>query len=123
MRIEAVTLDNNTNMFVEVLDINISDEVAEKMKRQLSKKSQTSGLAEDAEDISLFDDVKISMELIKDDLNNIATIVKESFKKNQPNEFSVEVSFGFAGEFAIPYITSAKSNGGIKVKATWKKDN
>jgi len=123
MKIEAIALDNNNNIFVEVVDINISDEVREKMKKQFSKPSQMDGLADDAEEVGLFDDVKMSMDLIKYDLSNIAKTVKESFKENQPNEFSVEVNFSFAGELAIPYITSAKSNAGIKVKAIWKKDN
>jgi len=121
--IEEVKLANNKSMFVEVLDLNISDDIAEKMKKQIIEKTKTSGLADDAEDVGLLDDVKMSMELIKHDLSNIAATVKDSFKKNQPDEYSVEVSFGFAGEFTIPYITSAKSNGAIKVKATWKKDS
>ena len=117
MKIETIELENGQNMLVEVLDIKLSDNI----KNKLIKKTTISTLANDIEDIGFIDDINISMELLKDDLKNIANIVKESFEKNQPDEFSVEVNFGFAGELAIPYITSAKSNGGIKVKATWKK--
>jgi len=122
MKIEAIELDNSQTMFVEVLDIDISEEVMAKMRERVTSNSEISDLPEGSDQIGMMDDIKISMELLKDDLSSIATTVKESFKKNQPDEFSVELSFGFAGKFAIPYITSAQSNGAIKVKATWKKE-
>jgi hypothetical protein len=80
-----------------------------------------SDLPEGAEPIGVVDDIKMSMELLKDDLKTIAATVKDSFKENQPDEFSVEVNFGFAGKGAIPFIVSAKSNASIKVKATWNR--
>ena len=117
MKIDVIKLKDGQNMLVEVLDIELPDDI----KNRFIKKSTISTLADDIEEIGFIDDIKISMELLKDDLQSIAKTIQDSFKENQPDEFSVEVNFGFAGELAIPYITSAKSNGGIKVKATWKK--
>jgi len=117
MKTNVIKLENGQDILVEVVDIELPNNI----KNKFSKKSTLSDLADDIEEIGFADDIKVSMELLKDDLKNIANTVKDSFKENQPDEFSVEVNFGFAGEFAIPYITSAKSNGGIKVKATWKK--
>lgn len=117
MKKNIIKAINGQDMLVEVLDIELSDDI----KNKFIKKSTISDLSDDIEEIGFTDDIKISMELLKDDLKNITKTVEDSFKENQPDEFSVEVNFGFAGEFAIPYITSAKSNGGIKIKATWKK--
>ena len=122
MKLEPIKMNNEETLLVEVLDIELSEKTIKNIKKKLQKKSTVSDMPEGAEPIGVMDDIKISMELLKYDLSNIANTVKDSFKENQPDEFSVEVSFGFAGEFAIPYITSAKTDGGIKVKATWKKD-
>ena len=122
MKIESIEMSNEESLLVEVLDIELSEKTIKNIKKKLQKKSTVSDMPEGAKPIGVMDDIKISMELLKYDLSNISNTVKDSFKENQPDEFSVEVSFGFAGEFAIPYITSAKTDGGIKVKATWKKD-
>ena len=116
MKIDAIKLENGQNMLVEVLDIELPNDI----KNQL-KKSTMSDLPEGAEPIGVIDDVKMSMELLKDDLKSIASSVKEAFKENQPDEFSIEVNFGFAGKGAIPFIVSGETKGSIKVKATWKK--
>ena len=119
MKIDVIELENGQKMLVEVLDIELSDNAKNIINS--NKKSIVSDLPEGAEPIGVIDDIKMSMELLKDDLKTIASTVKDSFKENQPDEFSVEVNFGFAGKGAIPFIVSAKSNASIKVKATWKK--
>jgi len=121
MKIDVIELENGQKMLVEVLDIELSDNAKNIINS--NKKSIVSDLPEGAEPIGVIDDIKMSMELLKDDLKTIASTVKDSFKENQPDEFSVEVNFGFAGKGAIPFIVSAKSNASIKVKATWKKSN
>jgi hypothetical protein len=119
MKIDVIELDNGHKMLVEVLDIEFSNEAKNIINH--SSKSIVSDLPEGAEPIGVIDDIKMSMELLKDDLKTIASTVKDSFNENQPDEFSVEVNFGFAGKGAIPFIVSAKSNASIKVKATWKR--
>jgi len=119
MQMNTIKLETGQNMLVEVVEINLPKEV----EKKINPKSKISDLPEGADPIGVADEVKASMDVLKDSLKSIATTVKDSFKENQPHEFSVEVNFGFAGEGAIPFIASAKSNAGIKVKATWKKES
>jgi hypothetical protein len=118
MKIDIIELDNGDDILVEVLDIELPDNIKDK----LNKKPIISDLPEDAEAISIVDDIQMSMELLKDDLKSIADSIQDAFKESRPNEFSVEVNFGFVGKGAIPLIVSAKTNASIKVKATWKKE-
>ena len=119
MKIEIIKLENGQRMLVEVLDIKLPNDI----KKRLVNESTIEDLPDDAEAISVIDDMKMGMNLLKDDLKNIATSVKDAFKENQPNEFSVEVNFGFVGKGAIPLIVSGETKGSIKVKATWKKSS
>jgi len=117
MKMNTIKLETGQNMLVEVVEINLPKEVQSK----LNPRATISDLPEGADPIGVVDDIKASMDLLKDNLKSIATTVQDAFRENQPDEFSVEVNFGFAGEGAIPFIASAKSNAGIKVKATWKR--
>ena len=122
MKIKKIELENGHSLFVEVLEVEFSDDIEDNFKK---KKSIISDLPEDADPINAIDDmknnIKMGMELLKDDLRNIVESVQDALIENQPDKFSVEVSFGFAGEGAIPFIASTKADGSIKVKATWKK--
>ena len=117
MKIDIIELDNGQTMLVEVLDIKLSDDVSQR----LNNKSIVSDLPEGAEVIGVMDDMKMGMELLKNDLKSIATSVQDAFNENRPDEFSVEVNFGFVGKGAIPLIVSGETKGSIKIKATWKK--
>lgn len=117
MQMNTIKLETGQNMLVEVVEINLPKEV----QKQLNPKPKISDLPEGADPIGVVDDIKASMDLLKENLKSIATTVESAFIENRPDEFSLEVNFGFAGEGAIPFIASAKSNAGIKVKATWKK--
>jgi len=116
MKIDVIELENGETMLIEVLDA----ELPQNIKNKIYKGSTVVDLPEGAEVIGVVDDIKLSMNLLKDDLKNISTLVKDAFKENQPNEFSVEVNFSFVGKGAIPLIVSGETKGSIKVKAIWK---
>ena len=117
MQVNTIKLENGQSMLVEVVDVKVPNDI--KQKNQISTNIQ---VPVGAHHIGSVDkEIKASMTLLKDNLKSIANTVQDSFKENQPDEFSVEVNFGFAGEGAIPFIASAQANAGIKVKATWKK--
>ncbi len=116
-KLDIIDLDNGKSMLVEVQDI----ELPEDIKERFAKKSTLSDLPDGAEAVGVLEDVKISMALLKDDLKGIADSIKDVLKDGGADEFSVELSVGFAGKGAIPFIVSAESNAGIKITATWKK--
>jgi len=118
-KLNTIELDNGHKMIVEVVDTNLPEHI----KQMLNSEQTSSDLPKGAEAIGIIDDVKNSMSLLKEDLKGITNSVKNAFDESKPDEFSIEVSIGFTGEGAIPFIASAKSNAGIKVKATWKKEN
>lgn len=111
-QIKPIVLKNNQKLLIEVSEIDTSS---------LTFKQNISDLPDGAEPIGVIDDVLDSMELLREQISSVALAVKDGFKENIPDEFSVEVGVGFAGEGAIPFIVSAKSNASIKIKATWKK--
>jgi len=118
MKIDVIKLDNGQNILVEVLDIELPNDI----KNKINLESSFSDLPEGAELIGVMDDMKMGMELLKHDLKNIVTTVKDAFVENQPDEFSVELNFGFIGKGSvIPLLVSTEAKGGIKIKATWKK--
>ncbi len=116
-KLDIIDLDNGKSMLVEVLDI----ELPEHIKEKFAKKSTLSDMPSGAESVGIIDDAKISMALLKDDLTGIADSIKDVLIEGGADEFSVELSVGFAGKGAIPFIVSAESNAGIKITATWKK--
>jgi len=112
-QIKSISLQNNQKLLIEVIDTELPVE---------SLPTNTiSDLPEGAEPVGVIDDVLDSMEILREQVSNIASSIKEAFNENMPNEFSVEMGIGFAGEGAIPFIASAKSNANLKIKATWKK--
>lgn len=116
MQVNTIKLENGQNMLVEVVDVKVPDDA-----KQQNKSSTNIQVPVGAHHIGVGHEVQASISLLKDNLKSIANTVQDSFKENQPDEFSVEVNFGFAGEGAIPFIASAQANAGIKVKATWEK--
>jgi len=114
-KIKTINLKNHKQLLVEVLEIEIPS--------NFKINNNTSHLPDGAEDIGVIDDVLDSMESLREQVASIALSIKDGFKENTPDEFSVEVGIGFAGKGAIPFIVSAKSNANLKIKATWKKDS
>ncbi len=109
---DIVNLKDNQTLLVEVLDVKVPD---------IKKGSSISDLPEGAEAVGVLDDMVDSLEALKESVANITTSIKEGFKENTPDEFTIEIGFGFAGKGAIPFIVSAESDASIKIKATWKK--
>lgn len=120
MQLNTIKLENGQEMLVEVVDVNLPKELTP----QTTNQPRAKDLPKNARPVGAFkDSIKASMSLLENNLKSVSQTVSNSFKENQPDEFTVEVNFGFAGEGAIPFIASAQSNAGIKIKATWKKSN
>ena len=76
-----------------------------------------------AQEVSAADKIKDSMQVLKDTLGIIADTVNSGIEKSKPNEWTIEVNFGFKGKTSpIPVLVSGESNVGIKLTATWKKN-
>jgi len=117
MKINSIELENGHIMLVEVLDIELPSEIVDKTNLEQSK----SNFPKDATEISM-PNIKLSMQLFQEDLKSIVSTIEKSFQENKPDEFSVEMNFGFSAKGGVPLLVSAKSNATIKIKATWKKD-
>jgi len=113
MQVNTIKLENGQNMLVEVVDVTLPT--------NMQQENNDTQMPVGAHPVGVGKELKASISLLKENLKSIANTVYDSFEENQPDEFSVEVNFGFAGEGAIPFIASAEANAGIKVKATWKK--
>lgn len=70
------------------------------------------------------ENLKKASELLKSQIENLASIVHSSVKSAAPHSAVVEASIGFSGETdIIPFITSVQSNGSIKIKLEWNFEN
>jgi len=48
--------------------------------------------------------------------------IQGGFKEHSPDEWSMEVAVGFAGEKGIPYLAKGSINADIKINVKWRKD-
>jgi len=115
IEIESINIDADHYLLVEVVETKMSQNIG-------AQTNKISDLPKDAEAVGVIDDIKDSMQELKNSIKTVALSVQESLIENRPDELSVEVGFGFAGKGAIPFITSVESNASIKIKATWKKN-
>ena len=61
--------------------------------------------------------------LFKTCIKNVARSTRDALDDVSPDEFSVEINIGFVGKVTpIPFIAGADLEGGVKVTATWKKE-
>jgi|CXWL01.1.fsa_nt_gi hypothetical protein len=58
---------------------------------------------------------------VAETLEAIVSTIDKGIDKLNPDEWSIELNMGFAGEQRIPYIAKSEINGCIKVVAKWKK--
>lgn len=67
------------------------------------------------------DYIKDKVASVGETLDAVVSSVEQSIDKLSPDEWSIELNLGFAGEKRIPYIAKGEMNGSIKVTAKWKK--
>lgn len=65
-----------------------------------------------------FDDV---FGILTSTVRNVALEIEAALAQNKPDEFEIELNFGFGGKAAIPCLVSSKADAAIKFKAKWKK--
>ncbi len=58
---------------------------------------------------------------VADTLEAVVGSIDKGIGKLSPDEWSIEVTIGFAGEHNIPFLAKSSVNGGVKVNAKWKK--
>lgn len=121
--VQPFTLINGDIVFVEVDDSTQSEESIAEFSKSLSSAppSDSLGLPEGAEFTSTSDDLIIGGKLLQESILNMATTANDSLKKLAPDEWSIELHYGFKGKAAIPVILSGENQGGIKVTAKWVK--
>ncbi len=115
-QIREILLEDGEKIFVAV-------EVREDINISLNLKG-INDLPPGAEPTGIIDDSLMTAYLLKSYIKGMAKSTKEALKDMSPDEFSVELSIGFVGKAnPIPVIAGADIQGGIKVTATWKKED
>lgn len=115
-QIQELLLEDGEKIFVAV-------EVLEDIDASLNLK-EIKDLPPGAEPTGIIDDSLITAYLLKAYIKGMAKSTKEALKDMSPDEFSIELSIGFVGKAnPIPVIAGADIQGGIKVTATWKKED
>lgn len=112
--VRVIKLDHDKKIYVEVevdeLDLSIPS-------------VSSSDLPPGAETVGVVDDTMASVQLLRENISNMAQIVHESLSTMSPNEWSFEINIGFRGKVStIPFIASGETQGAIKVCAKWIKE-
>ena len=113
-KISSIEINKKT-IWIEVDQIDI-------IPAESGKKNHPSDLRKTAKPVGpAADYLKEKIASIGETLEAIVSEVDKGVDKFSPDEWSVEVNMGFAGEKRIPYIAKGEMNGSIKVTAKWKK--
>ena len=121
--VRRLPIDENTFVYVEVDDSATVADLPVAQSKGLDDITYrgSRGLADGAEFTTSVDDLVIGGKLFKESMVNMAKTVNDGLQTLKPDEWSVELHYGFKGKAAIPVILSGENQGGIKVTATWKK--
>jgi len=115
-KIASVEINKKT-IWIEVEQIDIIFPESDKV-------GHPSDLRESAKPVSAaVDYIKEKASTVGEILEAVVSEVDNSTKQLRPDEWSVELSLGFAGENSIPYIAKGEINSSVKVIAKWKKDS
>ncbi len=109
---------NGKTIWIEVEDIDITQPIT-------SSQNTRPGdlLDDDAAPVGpITDYVKGKVASIADTLEAIVGSIDKGIGKISPDEWSIEVTIGFAGEHNVPFLAKSSVNGGVKVNAKWKKN-
>ena len=115
--IKQITLSTGETLFVEVENLDI--EMVKPLQKETSNNLPKGSRLTSAESEST-----TAAEYLKAQLEGLAKISLDALKDLKPDEVKIEAHIGFAGDVKIiPFIASAKSDGGLKISLTWKNSN
>jgi len=116
--IKQITLSTGETLFVEVENLDIE------MAKPLQKETSKNNLPKGSRLTSAESESTTAAEYLKAQLEGLAKISLDALKDLKPDEVKIEAHIGFAGDVKIiPFIASAKSDGGLKISLTWKNSN
>lgn len=106
---------NGKTVWIEVEDVDIVGEA-------IQSANAPGDLRAGARPVGVISDsIKGKLEEIGEMMEAVVSTVGKGIDKVSPEEWSIEVSIGFAGEKQIPYLAKGSASGGVKVSAKWKK--
>jgi len=111
--ITTIQLDNGHRLYVEAESV--------ELPRVASSADSAHGLPAGAEPTGPVDDAIDSLKELRGSIAGLADAVYDSLAENPPDEWSLELSFGFKGKAAIPVLLSGEANSGLKLTAKWKR--
>ncbi|QTR49522.1 CU044_2847 family protein [Candidatus Thiothrix anitrata] len=108
---------NGKTIWIEVEDIDITQPIVTPRDNRPSDL-----LDDDAAPVGPISDYfKDKVSSVADTLEAVVGSIDKGISKISPDEWSIEVNIGFAGEHNIPFLAKSSVNGGVKVNAKWKK--
>ena len=119
--IRIVQLDSGERFFVEVDDTAV---VADDSGIRETAAPPADGLPEGAREVSATGAAAAATQagaLLHDQLSALATMSRALLAELEPDEICIEAHVKFASDVTlIPFIASAKGDGGLKITLTWK---
>ena len=116
--VKAIRIGDDQFIYVEV--DNTLDE--SKLPKSTAVSSYQPRLPEGAKPVGVVDDAIDALKSMQQQITTLAKTVNDSFSAHQPEEWSLELNFGFKGKSSpIPVLLSGEASGSVKVTAKWKK--
>jgi hypothetical protein len=96
----------------EIIYIEVSD---------VEQQGETQQLQNRWQQVNALDQVREAGTQVHATVKALCATMQSALKDTQPDEWSLELNFGFKGQAGIPFVTQGEANGAVKVTATWKK--
>lgn len=120
--IRAIELENGERFFVEVEDQETSTDVTDQRAPPRSPSDLPSGSRETGAAPPKRPYPSGPAGILQSQLHSLAQLSLDALSDLDPQEICLEAHIKFAGDVKlIPFIASAKGDGGLKVRLTWKK--
>ena len=104
-----------------LLFVEAADQTDELSKSIAEKLYHDGSLPDGSRLTSVGDSARVAGELLKSQISTLAKMATELLKDLGPKELQIEAHIKFEGEVKIiPYIASAKGDGGLKITLKWQ---
>ena len=118
--LRVIEFNNGARLIVEAEDV--GDEIPATLGNRLDVPARRKGIPEGAEPVSTINAARKAVSLLEDQMNGLGALARLAVESTGPSEMEIQATVKFAGAAeVIPFLVSAKGEGGLKLTLKWKK--
>ncbi len=116
--IRTMKLDTGEELLVEIDSTEVPDKYLE---TEQESSSSSKDLPEGTRETNSESQLSNGGSLLKSQVQGLAKMTLDALKDLNPEEIRIEAHIKFSGDVkVVPFIASAKSDGGLKICVTWR---